>query len=276
MKIVLITGASSGIGYALAREYIRRGDSVALCARRVERLDELKREFTAGGRVLSDSAKTQEILPIKCDVTSVLDLREAVRLTLESFGRIDVVVANAGFGVVGDVDTLSIEDFQRQMDTNFYGVVRTYQETIESLRQSKGVFCIVGSVNGYVALPSNSPYAVSKYAVRALAQSLYFEAKPYGVGVTHIAPGFVASEIRKVDNLGQFKHNAKDRIPTWLQMSAERAAMQIANAIKRRRFEKILTAHGCLIVCLARFCPGLLRFLILKLSVKGRSAPSQT
>jgi short-subunit dehydrogenase len=114
---------------------------------------------------------------------------------------------------------------------------------------------------------------MSKFAVRALCDALYHELKPFGVSVTHIAPGFVVSEIRKVNNRGELKTGARDPIPLWLQMKSAIAAQKIAKAIYRRKKERIVTGHGWWIVRLYRFLPGVVCFLIGIFKIKARAEP---
>ena len=252
-KVVLITGASSGIGAGLALEFARQGAAVALLARRAERLRALAGEIRgAGGHALA----------IPCDVTREGDLERAVALTVSGLGPIDVAVANAGFGVVGPLAKLRLDDYRRQFETNVFGVLRTAYATLDELRRSRGTLVILGSVSGYLAVPSASPYAMSKFAVRALAESLRNELAPEGVSVVLITPGFVESEIRRVDNRGRFRPEFPDTVPRWLQMPTERAARQIVRAVAHRRRERIITAHGKLAVFLARHTPRLLVFLV--------------
>jgi short-subunit dehydrogenase len=258
-KTVLITGASSGIGEALAREFARQGATLVLLARREERL-----------QLIAESLKPATVYYYPCDVCKDEDLPRILASLKEKGIRLDVVVANAGFGVMGAVMDLSLEDYRRQFETNLFGVLRTIQATVPELKKTRGRLAIIGSVNGYVTLPSNSPYAMSKFAVRALATSLRFELAESGVSVTHIAPGFVVSEIRKIDNEGQLKVQGKDPIPMWLQMPAETAAKKIAKAIYRRKSERIVTAHGYWIVFFSRHFPKLLNALIQISGVKAR------
>jgi len=250
--VVLITGASSGIGEALALELARRGADLVLVARRQERLDQLADRILATGR---------RAVPIVADVTSQDSLGSAVERALVTFHRLDVVVANAGYGVSGRFNQLTLEDYKRQFETNVFGVVRTVEATLEALEQSRGRLALMGSVAGYVAAPGMSPYAMSKFALRAFADSLREELRPKGVSVTLISPGFVTSEIRRVDRLGVLHPEAPDPVPSWIQMPAETAARHIATAIARRRPEIVVTAHGKLIVQLARHAPRTMRLL---------------
>ena len=262
--VCLITGASSGIGAALSREMAARGATLVLVARRIERLESLADELRRRG---------SKVLVRVCDVTKPDDLAQVVEMVKRELGRLDVVVANAGFGVVGHVQSLTLDDFHRQFETNIFGVLRTIQATAEELKRSRGRLALVGSVNGYIALTGNSAYCMSKFAVRALAESLSGELEPSGVSVTFIAPGFVKSEIRQVNNRGAFNVNARDPVPEWIQMSAEAAAKDIARAILRRRREAVITGHGKVLVWLKRHFPGLLTFLLRLFKVSARAEP---
>jgi len=251
-KVVFITGASSGIGAAMAREFARRGADVVLLARRWERLEALALEIRARGR---------RALCLRCDVTVDGDLEAAVAQTLEELGRIDYVVANAGFGVAGAVHRLSLEDYRRQFETNVFGVLRTVHATRDALIASRGSLTIMGSVMSYLTLPVSSPYAMSKHAVRALAGSLRAEMAKHGVAVTLIAPGFVDSEIRQVDNTGQFNESNRDPVPAWLSVDTDKATAQIVKAMIKRKRVAVITGHGKVLVFLERHTPWLLSML---------------
>src|SRR5262249_55599175 len=185
---VLITGASSGIGAALARECASKGAALVLTARRLDRLEALCREIEAMGR---------QALAVPCDVTVDGDLERVASAARQRFGRIDVVVANAGFGVVGPVERLTLADYRRQLETNVFGVLRTIHATLGDLRAARGRLVVIGSVSGHIATPGASAYAMSKFAVRALAEALGHELAGDGVSVTLVSPGFVESDIRR-------------------------------------------------------------------------------
>lgn len=260
--VTFITGASSGIGAALAREIARQGGDVALIARRAKRLQKLAEEITSIGR---------RALATTGDVSRDGDLECAVDKTKNEFGRIDYVIANAGFGVAGRFDKLSIDDFRRQFETNIFGVLRTVYATKELMIASRGCLVLIGSVNSYIALPRLAAYSMSKFALHGLADSLRYEFQPCGVDVVLIIPGFVRTEIRSVDKWGVYHPEMKDRVPAWLQISAGKAAEQIAKAMYRRQGEKIITTHARIAVFLHRHCPRLLAAAIQSLS--GRRLP---
>ncbi len=242
-KVALVTGASSGIGEALARELVRRGARVALVARRADRLTAIAKELGAAA------------LPLAGDVTNPESLTAAAAAARARFSRIDVVVANAGFGVGRTVDRLTVDDFRRQFETNVFGVLNTLYATLGDLADSRGVFAVTGSVAGYLAPPGSVPYAMSKFAVRALAQGLRAELAARGIAVVLLSPGFVVSEIRKVDNRGAFRPEYRDDLPAWLPMRADVAARKAVTAIARRRRETVITLHGKALVFLARHLP---------------------
>lgn len=263
---MFITGASSGIGAGLAREFARCGADVVLAARRGERLEVLAAEIRHGGR---------RALAIGCDVTRDGDVERAMAAARTAFGRVDVVVANAGFGVVGDVERLTLDDYRRQFETNVFGVLRTVWAALDDVKRARGRIAIIGSVSGHLATPGSSPYAMSKFAVRALAEALGHELAQQGVSVTLISPGFVESEIRRVDNSGRLREAAPDPIASWLVMPTERAARQIVDAIARRRREAVITGHGRATVFLNRHAPWLIAALIRRFGIRGRGEPSR-
>jgi short-subunit dehydrogenase len=247
-RVVLLTGASSGIGAALAREFAGHGADLVLAARRTDRLAALARDLEATG---------VRTLACPADVTADGALERVVSEALAAFGRLDVVVANAGFAVMGPLARLTLGDYRRQLETNVFGVLRTVFASLGALRASRGCLVLMGSVSGHVPTPSASAYAMSKFAVRALAGALAAELASDGVGVVLVSPGFVDSEIRRVDNTGALRPEARDPVPRWLVMSADRAARPIVRAVLRRRREVIVTGHGKLAVWLQRLAPGL-------------------
>jgi short-subunit dehydrogenase len=265
-KVALITGASAGIGAALARELARQGADLVLTARREDRLRDLAREIETTGR---------SALVVSCDVTRDGDLERAVDAAVERYGRLDVAIANAGFGVVGRVEQLTLDDFRRQLETNVFGVLRTLYAALPELRKTGGQIVVLGSVAGHVPTPTTSAYSMSKFAVRGLTESIHDELASAGVSVTLVSPGFVDSDIRRVDNHGQVHEQAPDPVPAWLRMPTERAARIIVRAIRRRHREVVVTGHGKLLVYVYRHAPWLLRFLIARFGGPKRRATGQ-
>lgn len=260
-KVAFVTGASSGLGYEISLELARKGFDVVIVARREARLKTLSDEIKRLGK--------NALIEVR-DVTVHGEIEEAVKNTIKSWGRIDVVVANAGFGVAGGIERLTLLDYQRQFETNVFGVLRTVIATLAYLKETKGRLALIGSVNGYISLPLGSAYAMSKFAVRALAESLYLELKESGVSVTHIAPGFVKTEIRQVDNKGQWHESSKADAPSWLAADASSAAKEIVWAIMKRKRERVITRHGKIILLIQKHAPCLVYKIIQIFGVKKR------
>ena len=263
-KTVLITGASSGLGAALAREYALRGANLVLLARRVTRLQDLAQQLRALGR---------QVLVCEGDVTVDGSVAGAVASADEAGWPIDVVIANAGFSVAGPLQKLTLADYRRQYETNVFGVLRTVYESLSALRSSGGHLVIMGSVAGHAAAPGASAYASSKFAVRALADSLRGDLRHDGVGLTLMSPGFIDSDIRRTDNRGALHVEAPDPIPEWVRMRSPAAARAMVNAIERGCAEFVVTFHGKLIVFVARHFPALVRRLSLRY-VRWRKQPA--
>ena len=237
-----------------------------LAARRTDRLEKLATELTARGA---------KLLTARCDVTVDGDSERVATAAHERFGRLDIVVANAGFGVVGPFMLLDVADYRRQFETNVFGVLRTLKATLPEVRCVRGRIAIIGSVSGHLATPGSSPYAMSKFAVRALAEALGHELAPSGVSVTLVSPGYVHSEIRRVDNEGVLRDDTRDPVPKFLVMSTERAARQIVRAIARRRREVVITGHGKAAVFFHRHAPWLTSAVIRKFGVRSRGEPGR-
>lgn len=178
MAVWFVTGSSSGFGHELAREALARGHEVVATARRVSALQELER--SAPDRVL--------VAPL--DVTSAEQAAAAVGAAVERFGRIDVVVNNAGYGVVGALEELSDAQVRRQFDTNVFGVYVVLRAVLPQLRaQRSGHVVNISSVAGLRASPGLGAYAASKHAVEGLSESLAGEVAGFGIGVTLVEPG---------------------------------------------------------------------------------------
>jgi len=242
-----ITGGGSGLGRAMAVEIARQGADVAVSGRRVERLEETVALIEAQGR---------RGLAVPCDVSHEEDLDAAVDAVVQRFGRLDVAVANAGIGVTGRVERLTADDWRRLLDVNVVGVALTAARAIPHLRETRGRLALVGSVSAWGLLPGYAPYQASKAAVYVLGRTLALELARDGISVTTVQPGFVASEIRRLDTDGRVDPEKADPVPPALLWSAEDAARVVVRAIHRRRLVFTFTGHGRAVHFLGRHLPG--------------------
>lgn len=244
-QVVLITGASAGIGAQLAREFHQEGAVVALCARRTELLEELAVE-------MKDRA---HVYPM--DVTDHSQVEAVCAKVAADLGKIDIVVANAGYVVSGPFEALSEAMWRKQFETNVFGVVWTCQAALPFLKITKGRLVIMSSVAGMISSRKMSAYNASKFALVGLANCLYQELYPYGITVTNIAPGMVESQIAKVDNLGAFVKDRADKRPARFLMPTALAAKEMLVGIYQRKRCVVITGHGKFAAFLASYLPGL-------------------
>jgi NADP-dependent 3-hydroxy acid dehydrogenase YdfG len=186
-KVVVITGASSGLGEATARMLSSQGATVVLGARRVERIEALARELAgAGGRALA----------LQTDVTSSADVQRLVDAAVEKFGRIDVIVNNAGLMPSSPLERLKIADWDRMIDVNIKGVLYGIAAALPTMqRQKSGHIVNVSSVAGHRVRAGTAVYSATKHAVRVLTEGLRQEVKPWNIRTTIISPGAVATEL---------------------------------------------------------------------------------
>jgi NAD(P)-dependent dehydrogenase (short-subunit alcohol dehydrogenase family) len=254
---VLITGASSGLGAALARAHARRGHALALLARRGPALRRLAADCRALG--------APRALPLVVDVTRAAALRKAIAVAIRRLGGLDWVYANAGYSQAGWVHELSLRQWRRQMAVNVEGALLTAQACLPCLRRSKGRLVFTGSVVAYGSLAGSAAYAASKAALRALAQVLDLELASTGVSVTLATLGYFASEIRLKDRHGRPDARAGEYIPAWLLGDTGAVAEALLEAARRRRPELLAPAHARWAVFFLRHAPDLARRLARRL-----------
>ncbi len=186
-KVVVITGASSGLGEATARHLSAQGASVVLGARRVDRIQALAAELTGtGGKAIA----------IATDVTDYDQVKRLVDAAVQAYGRVDVMINNAGLMPHSPLERLKIDDWDRTIDVNIKGVLYGIAAALPYMKQQKcGHIINVSSVAGHKVTPGGAVYAATKHAVRALSEGLRLEVKPYNIRTTVISPGAVATEL---------------------------------------------------------------------------------
>lgn len=254
-KVVWITGASSGIGKSMAFEWARLGYKVVLSSRRKELLDKVADEIRHSGG---------EALVIPCDIMEEAEIENAVQQIITTWGHLDIVIANAGFGVFGNLEKLTAKDWNRQLQGNVTGLALTVKYALPHLKKNKGRIGLVGSVGAFLPSPNLGAYGASKAAVHSIGQTLQVELMGTGVSCTTLHPGFVGSEIARVDNEGVWHPERPDPRPSNLIWPTEKAAKVMVKAVLKRKRNYVFTGHGKLFVWLQRWFPGLMRIIISK------------
>ena len=255
-KVVIVTGASSGIGEATARAFGREGAKVVLAARRVDKLQILAQEI--------DSMNTgAETLVIQADLSKLEDIQAMIAQTLEKFGRIDILVNNAGFGRLDWLENLDpIKDIQAQIDLNILGVIQTTRQVLPvMMEQRAGSIINMCSMAGLVATPTYTVYAASKHAVHGFSEALRREVKPWGIDVSLIYPGGVVTEFTQHAGIKR-KTNAKT--PKSMLLTAEQVANAVVKLVKRPRRMLIIPWLWSVTVFMNRFLPGLVDYTTIK------------
>jgi NADP-dependent 3-hydroxy acid dehydrogenase YdfG len=223
-KIVVITGASSGLGEATARHLSSQGASVVLGARRVDRLQSLAAELTgSGGKALT----------VLTDVTHFDQVKRLVDAAVQTYGRIDVMINNAGLMPHSPLERLKIDDWNRMIDVNIKGVLYGIAAALPYMKQQKfGHIINVSSVAGHKVRPGSAVYAATKTAVRVISEGLRQEVKPYNIRTTVISPGALATELPNsitepdvAENIRKFVHE--------IALPAESFARAVAFAISQ-------------------------------------------
>lgn len=258
LQRILITGASSGLGRALALEHAAQGDKVLLLARRLDRLKAVAAACRAAGAA--------DVRVLKADVTRRRDLDAAARLAKKSWDGLDVLYANAGYGQSGRLEDLSLAQWRAQMAVNVEGAWQSVQACLPLLKASRGHIGLVASVAGYGGTSQTGAYAASKAALRVLGQVLDVELSAHGVSVSVINPGFFASEIRLKDKDGRHDPKAPEYMPTWILGDPAVLARKTRLAVAAGKRELIWPLHGKLTAFLLRHFPGLAQALAKQLS----------
>ena len=264
-KIVIITGASSGIGKALAYEFGRNGAHVVLAARNLDGLQQVADDL----KVLGIQA-----LAVKTDVTIENDCRNLIGKTIEKFGKIDILINNAGISMRALFVDLQLDVMRRLMDTNYWGTVYCTKFAMPWLLKTKGSLVGVISIGGYIGMPGRSAYAASKFAVRGFLDTVRVENRKTGLHVLVVAPGFTTSNIRRAALLADGSQQGETPRDEDHMMSAEAVASHIYKSLVKRDRQLILTfLQGKLTVFLGKFVPKYLDKLIYNTFAKEPDSP---
>jgi short-subunit dehydrogenase len=247
-KVVVITGASSGIGRALAEKYARMGAKVVMAARSVGQLDLIASSLAFEGA---------DVYAVPTDVSLENDCCELISKTIARYGRLDILINNAGISMRALFEDVDMDVIRKLMDVNFWGTVYCTKYALPHILKSKGSVVGVISIAGYTGLPGRTGYSASKYAVRGFLETLRVENMKKGLHVLIAAPGFTGTNIRKtalkVDGSVQ---GVTPRDETGM-MTTEQVAEKIIRAVAKRKRTLIMTfVEGKLTVFLKKFFPA--------------------
>ena len=248
-KVIIMTGASSGIGLASAKLFASFGARLSLAARSEDKLNALASEIK--------SAYGTETLCVKTDVSKEDDCRNLIMRTVEKFGRIDILVNNAGISMRALFRDLDLSVIRTLMDVNFWGTVYCTKFALPYLLESRGSVVGVISIAGFAGLPGRTGYSSSKYAIRGFLDTLRIEHLYDGLHVMIFAPGFTASNVRNAALTADGSRQGETPRDEGKMMTAEECARHLARGLQKRKSEMILTPIGKLTVFMHNILPRL-------------------
>lgn len=263
-KVVVITGASSGIGKALALEFAAAGAHIAGAARTQEKLDELNKQL------FEMNVQTHMVTT---DVSIETDCKHLIDETIRHFGKIDVMINNAGISMRALFEDVNLGVLKKSMDINFWGTVYCSKHALPHLLKSKGSLVGVSSIAGYKGLPGRSGYSASKFAMQGLLEVIRIENMKKGLHVLIACPGFTTSNIRKTALAADGSQQGESPRDEEKMMSAEAVAAKIADAVKKRKRTLVLTSQGKMTVLLNKFVPGFLDKMVYNHIAKEPNSP---
>ncbi len=234
-KVVVITGASSGIGYALADNYARLGAKVSMAARNPENLKKAHGEITSKGG---------DAIAVVCDVSKEEDCKHLMEETVKKYGGIDILICNAGISMRALFDNIDMSVLHSLMDINFWGCANCCRYALKYIQERKGSIVGVSSVAGLHGLPARTGYSASKYAMTGLLDTLRVENLKKGVHVMIACPGFTASNIRYNALLGDGSKQGETPRKEEKMMTADQAAMRIIKGVSKRKREVLMDFNG--------------------------------
>jgi len=263
-KVIIITGASSGIGKALAFACAGLGAKIVISARNESKLAEIAAELTLLGT---------DVLPVKTDVSIESECKELIVKTIARFGRIDVLVNNAGISMRALFDQVSLDVIRKLMDTNFWGTVYCTKFALPYLLESQGSLVGVSSIAGYKGLPGRTGYSASKFAMQGFLEVVRIENMKKGLHVLIACPGFTASNIRNVALAFDGSSQGETPLDESSLMTAEAVASHIVAAIQKRKNKLILTNQGKMTVLLNKFFPSFMDKMVYNHMSKEPNSP---
>jgi short-subunit dehydrogenase len=263
-KVVIITGASSGIGKALAIEFASRGAHLVVAARNYVALCELTESLINKYHI--------KAVAVQCDVSVEDDCNYLIKQAILTFGRIDVLVNNAGISMRALFNDVDLKVLKSIMDINFWGTVYCTKYALPHLLKTKGSVVGVSSVAGYKGLPGRSGYSASKFAMNGFLEVLRVENLHNGLHVLTACPGFTASNIRNVALAKDGSQQGETHMEEEKLMTAEEVAKRITDGVENRTRTLIMTRQGKLAVLLSKFVPAFVDKMVYKTFAKEKDS----
>ena len=263
-KVVVITGASSGIGKACAWLFANNGCKVVLAARSYDKLILIAEEMISVGC---------EVLTVQADVSNEEDCQHLISETISKFKGIDVLINNAGISMRAILEEMDLSVMKKVMDINFYGTVFCTKYALPYVLKSKGSIVGVSSIAGYKGLPARTAYSASKFAIQGFLESLRIENLKKDIHVLIACPGFTASNIRNTALSKDGKVQKESPRDESKMMTAEKVAEYIYKAIVNRQNSIVLTINGKLTVLLNKLLPSLVDTLVYNHFKKEPNSP---
>ncbi|MEO1654760.1 MAG: SDR family oxidoreductase [Bacteroidota bacterium] len=263
-KVVIITGASSGIGKALAFEFGRQGAQVVITGRNSEKLEATTQSLTQEGIQLQ---------AIVADVSKEVDNQRMIQETVDRFGKIDVLINNAGISMRALFEDLDIEVIKKVMDINFYGTLFATKAALPHILAQKGSIVGVSSIAGYRGLPGRTGYSASKFAMHGFLESLRTELLKKDVHILLACPGFTQSNIRNAALTKDGSHQGETPRDEAKMMSAEEVASRIYKAVLHRKRDLVLTRQGKITVLMNKILPAWMDKVVYNVMAKEANSP---
>jgi short-subunit dehydrogenase len=263
-KVVIVTGASSGIGEAIAREFARNGSKVVLAARSESKLSEIAKEMIV---------ENCNVIFVKTDVSIEEDCRQLIEKTIQNFGCIDVLINNAGLSMRASFLDVHLKVLHQLMDVNFWGTVYCTKYSLPYLIERKGSLVGVSSVAGFHGLPGRTGYSASKFAIHGFLETIRIENLRKGLHVMIIAPGFTSTEIRKHALLADGSEQGESPLDEHKLMSPEYVAKWVLKGIRKKKRNKLLTWDGRLTALFQRIVPEFVDWVYYREMSKERHSP---
>ncbi len=260
-KIVIITGSSSGLGKAIAKEMANAGAKVVLNGRNEKKLIDTYNEFLN---------QNFEVIAVSGDVSNPNDCEKIIQTTLEHYKQIDVLINNAGVSMQGTLEEVNIDVFKKVIDVNYLGSVFMTKAALKLLKETKGSILFVSSVAGLGGIPNFSAYSASKMALTALTESLNIELNDAGVHVGIVYLGFVKNDPNKVIFNSDGQIIPQPNRGVFNAIDSEVVALKIRQIIEKRAFKVVFSPVGKIYNLLHKISPSLLLFIIRRLYKKHK------